>query len=244
MSRLAFTLAGITSLFALIGCALFTPGSTPTAPPAEPQEPPLDELWRYGPDGQGALLFTAQGIGFRTSPKADFVAVTYLADEQGGNPERLAFLTQQGEVAYEVNTRLLNPVYGLAPVGWSSDGSQFWAQMVAGPSPAAFLRLTAGSWQVRIYDVAPQSLSLDHDLNLDTGLLAFSNYPVMFDADAPARLVADQTPITLWVLNLETRELRIIAESIARPFDPRWLDIRTLEYNHPEEEGRVFVVLE
>ncbi|HLC04430.1 MAG TPA: hypothetical protein VJK02_15450 [Anaerolineales bacterium] len=129
--------------------------------------------------------------------------VTYLAAEEGGNPGRLAVFRPDGSLAYEVNARLLNADFGIGPVAWSTDGSEFWAEMEFGPSPVAFLRLTAGSWALRIYDVAGRALALDHSLHTDTGLAAFSNYLAMFDADT-----------------------------------------RTLEYNHPEEEGRVFVTQE
>jgi hypothetical protein len=209
-----------------------------------PEEPVLDELWRYSPDGQAALLFSGRAIDFRTSPNEEYLAVKHMATEEGGNPERLVFLTREGGLAYEVNTRLLNPDFSIGPVGWSTEGREFWAAMQFGQSPLAFLRLATGSWTLRLYDVSAQPLSLDHHLNTDTARLAFSNYPSIFDADATARLQQNQTPITLWVLDLETQELRTIATTIARPFHPRWLDARTLEYNHPEEEGRVFVILE
>ena len=209
-----------------------------------PGEPVLDELWRYSPDGQAALLFSGRAIDFRTSPNEEYLAVKHMATEEGGNPERLVFLTREGGLAYEVNTRLLNPDFSIGPVGWSTEGREFWAAMQFGQSPLAFLRLATGSWTLRLYDVSAQPLSPDHHLNTDTARLAFSNYPSIFDADATARLQQNQTPITLWVLDLETQELRTIATTIARPFHPRWLDARTLEYNHPEEEGRVFVILE
>ena len=211
---------------------------------AGPEEPVLDELWRYSPDGQAALLFSALAIDFRTSPNEEYVAVKHLATEEGGNPERLVFLNREGGLAYQVNTRLLNPVYIIDPVGWSNDGTEFWAALLAGPAPIAFLRLTAASWALRLYDVEAISPTLDHHLNTDSARLAFSDYPIMFDADAPARLVQNQTPITLWVLDLETQQLQTIATTIARPFHPQWLDARTLEYNHPEEEGRIFTILE
>jgi len=202
-----------------------------------------DELWRYSPEGQAGLLFSGRAISFLTAPDESFSAITYYVDEtESGSTSRMAFVRPDGSLVHEISGRLFFPGYDFQPLEWTG-GAELWAALVGGPQPMALLRVTPASWRLEVFDLTALSVG-EYDLNPDTAHLAFSDYPFMFDADAPARLVENQTPITLWVLDLETQELRSIATTIARPFGPRWLSATTLEYNHPEEEGRIFTILE
>jgi len=203
-----------------------------------------DELWRYSPEGQAGLLFSDQAISFLTAPDETLSAITYHIDEtESGSTSRMAFVRPDGSLVHQISGRLFFPGYDFQPLEWTGGGAELWAALVGGPQPMALLRVTPASWGLEVFDLTALSVG-EYDLNPDTARLAFSDYPFMFDADAPARLVENQTPITLWVLDLETQELQTIATTIARPFGPRWLSATTLEYNHPEEEGRIFTILE
>jgi len=203
-----------------------------------------DELWRYSPDGQAGLLFSGQAIGFLTASDENLSAITYYVDQtESGSTSRMAFVRPDGSLVHEISGRLFFPGYDFQPLEWTGGGSVLWAALVGGPRPMALLRVTPASWRLEVFDLTALSVG-EYDLNPEAARLAFSDYPFMFDADAPARLQENQTPITLWVLDLETQELRTIATTIARPFAPTWLSATTLEYNHPEEEGRIFTILE
>ena len=202
-----------------------------------------DELWRYGPDGQGALLFSGQAIDFRTAPDESYSAIAYSVDTEAGSAFRLAFVGPDGGLAHGINEVLFNPGYAFQPLEWTGDGGQFWAALQAGPRPMAFLRITPGSWKLEVFDLTALSLG-EYDLNTQTARLAFSDYPTMFDADSAAQFAQSQTTVTLWVLDLNSNQMQTIATTTGRPFGPTWLSATTLEYNHPEEEGRIFTILE
>jgi len=203
-----------------------------------------DELWRYSPEGQAGLLFSGQAISFLTAADENLSAITYSVDEsETGSTSRMAFVHPDGSLAHEISGRLFFPGYDFQPLEWTGGGGELWAALVGGPQPMALLRVTPASWRLEVFDLTALSVG-EYDLNPDTARLAFSDYPFMFDADAPARLVENQTPITLWVLDLNSNQMQTIATTIARPFAPMWLSATTLEYNHPEEEGRIFTILE
>ena len=156
-----------------------------------------DELWRYSPEGQAGQLFSGQAISFLTASDESLSAVTYHVDEtESGSTSRMAFVRPDGSLVHEVSGRLFFPGYDFQPLEWTGDSASLWAALVAGPQPMALLRITPGSWKLEVFDLTALSLG-EYDLNPETARLAFSDYPVMFDADAPARLQQNQTPTTL-----------------------------------------------
>ena len=203
-----------------------------------------DELWRYSPDGQAGLLFSGQAISFLTASDESLSAITYHVDEtESGSTSRLAFVRPDGSLVHEISERLFFPGYDFQPLEWMGDSTGLWAALVAEPQPMALLRITPGSWKLEVFDLTALSLG-EYDLNTETARLAFSDYPVMFDADSAAQFAQSQTIVTLWVLDLNSNQMQTIATTTARLFDPLWLSATTLEYNHPEEEGRIFTILE
>jgi hypothetical protein len=81
-------------------------------------------------------------------------------------------------------------------------------------------------------------LALDYALNPDRGLLAYSDYPLIFDADSVQRLEESGQPVTLYVHDLAAGSTETIAVSAADAFHPRWLDATTLEFDDLAGEGR------
>jgi len=200
-----------------------------------------NELWRYDSQGQGTLLYSAQGLDFRVASNESHMAVTYSYGEFGEN--KLAFLGPQGDLLQAFTADQLGgadldtPACSLEK--WSDDNKTLWGTLNWGPATLVFYRVTVDAWQVASYDVSQLSAHpAEYDLNANTGTLAYSDYPVMFDVQSVDEFKASQQPVTLFIYDLAGQSTQQIATSVAEPFKPHWLDDSHIECDDPAGEGR------
>ncbi|MCD4739339.1 MAG: hypothetical protein K8R89_08795 [Anaerolineae bacterium] len=202
-----------------------------------------DELWRYDRQGQGTCLHSAKGLDFRAASNGSYIAVTHSPDESGEN--RLALLNPQGDLVQEFTVDQLGSAdfqdtlaCGLEK--WSADSKTFWGTLGWGPTSLVFYSVLVDSWQVAAYDVSQLSIHrMEYDLNANIGKLVYSDYPVMFDMQRVEEFEASQQPVTLAIYEFDAQSSQEIATSVAKPFNPRWLDASSIEYDDPGGEGRI-----
>jgi hypothetical protein len=198
-----------------------------------------DELWKFSAPGEGTLIYPIKGLDFRVSPDESLIAVT------GGDTvgEQLLVLDGEGQVLHSYTPDQV--ISGLGPalsiiqlVDWAADGAALWVTS-GGPFPTNYTRIDTANETITIYEVVHLGPLSDAALNVNTGRLAFSDHPTFFDADSAQAFAESGTPVVLSVYDLETQASQVIAESVAKQFDPVWLDAITLEYNDPSKDGRV-----
>jgi len=79
----------------------------------------------------------------------------------------------------------------------------------------------------------------EFDINPRKEIIAFSNYPAMFDVDSVKEYEQSGAKVILIVYDLKTKVQQQIATSKTKKFGPKWVDENTLEYNNPSGTGRI-----
>jgi hypothetical protein len=201
-----------------------------------PDENWLDELWRYDIQGKGKMLFSKKGLDFRVAPNESYAAVAYQSTEDNAN--KVAFISENGEVVQDIN---VDPTgnYLENPNKWSDDNNSFWGELKMGPEPKYIFQITISSWSMTSYDVTQLSIGSEYELNANTGKIVYSDYPVFFTVDNRQQFLNSGKEVKLYLYDLISKNLQIIATSITKPFTPKWLDNYTIEYDDPNGGTRI-----
>lgn len=194
------------------------------------------ELWVYDQSGNGRKIAGAFNLDFRASPDWMTVAVS--------DNESLAFLDQNGN---EFSRLTIGQIAALLPSsqdamidleGWSQDGAKFWGKLTIASQILGFFETDSPGGDIQVYDLAGNPFSsFEYKINYNTGKLAFSDHPVFFDADSAERFKTSGQPVTLYLLDLPSKTLTVIANGTAMDFDPNWLGENKVEYNDPKNPG-------
>jgi hypothetical protein len=196
-----------------------------------------DELWRYDSAGQGTLLYSIQGLNFRVAPDESFIAVNAPSEPTDA---KVAFIDANGKVIHQAT---LNPAdgnpYGADSGQWSADSKSYWdiLQILAGS--VAVIRIDVADWQMASYPITHLKLGRERELNPNTGLLVYSDFPIFFDADSAQNFAASGKTVTLSIYDLKNQKVQAIATSTAKEFKPKWLSDNSIEYNDPKGTGRI-----
>ncbi len=198
-----------------------------------------DELWHYDRQGRGEKLFAGTGLDFRVTPNGQMIALQYAA----GFDLMLVFLKSPSEVVQEIDLSQLDETNANypSPETWNAQSSQFWGALRTGSKITAYFRIDTDTWEITKFDVSslPINTSGECALNGDTGKLAFSDYPAIFDAVSHQQFVDSQKPVSLFLFDLNSQVSQTIATSQAKEFKPAWLDDNTVEFNKPDSSGRL-----
>lgn len=201
----------------------------------------VDELWMYTAPGEGKQVYALKGLDFRVSPDEAYIAVTGGGVSVG---EQLVMLDGQGNELqrYTPDQVVTGPEPDMLLIGlldWSDDSTTLWLES-GGPGLTSFSRLTAATGEITLYDVLHLNIPRsDVALNVNAGKVAYSDYPMFFDATNAQEFKDSGTEVTLYIYVLDTQVLQEIAVSTAKEFDPVWLNPAMIEYNDPAGEGRV-----
>ncbi len=195
-----------------------------------------DELWRYDAGrAEGELLFSTQGLDFRVAPDLTMICIS--------TNEKVTVCDIKGKPLREYSpfsiTEQNRAAIGFFEVlGWSDDSKRFWLMMSEGGAPSVIIAVEISNWEMKIYATEEIGLSSEYDLNLNTGKIAMSDYPFVFDSDAESELIDSGKKMSLSVYDLEKNERQQIAESQAKPFNPKWVDDNRLEFDSPDGKGK------
>lgn len=199
----------------------------------------IDELWRYSADGEGHRLLSLQGLDFRASNDGSRIAITGYPDKTNGI--KLYIIRSSGVVIESYSKGALNAI-GLTFGGWV--GGDLWIRDQEAVDIYGLIRIDTNTLKAQRYDLKDLDLA-DSDLsfNLQSLKLAYSDYPVLFDTDSEADFVKDKTPVKLYVYDLKTHDCKQIAHTTAKPFNPKWLNESTLQYDSSKGGRRVKVTV-
>lgn len=207
-------------------------------------EEPFDEaintyqLWRIDNQPRPMLLYQIVnwfGFSFDVSSDGKYIAITNWGESMGD--ETFTLVDNQGKKLRDYAG--FNAPFHRVPLGWSRH--DYW--MGVGDIPrTAFIKVNAENLSVHTYDVnALKLVSDDYAFNLDTGKLAYSDYPEWTDNGTKQTTQALQQRnllVHLYLYDLESRTNIHIATASAKSFNPKWQD-GMLEYNSPTGSGRL-----
>lgn len=183
-----------------------------------------DELWKYDEKRNGLKLFSGQGFSFLVSPDNTKIALEVDGDLKLFNSSGQLIKNYSGYGGQLIESENK----------WSSDGKIFWGCLTLGPIPQKFYKIDTSTLQIDNFDVNNLNMgqSYELDLNADKGLVIYSDYPVMFDVDSSNRFAASGKTVNLFLYNFLTKEKQLIATSIAKRFNPKWINNTEFEYTN------------
>lgn len=197
-----------------------------------------DELWRYDQQKKGVKLFSNRGLDFRVSEDEKFIAVIGSGDNNVTG-ENLTFIKTDGTVLKIFSPNQLG-LENIRPIKWAT--SNFWVSGGYGPGIENIVKIEAINLQTTKFDVSSLSITIrigEFDLNPTKEKITFSNYPAIFDVDSRQEYEQSGAKVDLVVYDLKTKVQQQIATSITKKFEPKWIDENTLEYNNPNDTGRL-----
>ena len=204
------------------------------------------ELWRYGTDGKGTRLYSAQGLDFRVAPDERYIALR--VSDRKNTWEKLIFLDSSGNPVQEFTAEQLtaHDKKGHAPLPaslslleWSDNDEEFWGVISAGPSPQTVYEIDTNTWRATLYDISGLAIPKEYDLNVNTAKLVYSDCPQIYVADDAEEFARSQQQVTLFVYDLNSQNAQVIATAVAKCFHPRWLGDDTIEYSDPNGDDRI-----
>jgi hypothetical protein len=192
-----------------------------------------DELWRYNQQKQGQKLYSVRGLDFRVSDDEKMIAIVTneeftLLNNSGGKIKTF----QSSEVVVNPQN---SPMFGFLAWGTNS----IWIDNTFGPSLAGLVKIDTQTYSITKYDLSGLPAGPEFVINVCKEKIAFSNYPAMFDVDTVQEYERSGAKVNLVVYDLKSKTQQIIATSITKKFEPKWLDENTLEYNNPNGTGRI-----
>jgi LysM repeat protein len=209
-----------------------------------PDDTWTDELWRYDADGAGVKLYSTQGLDFRVAPDEKHIAIrreNLIFIDALGNP--LQEFTVEQLSSHEDKSREYPSVHA-ALLKWSDDSTTFWGALQSGPRPTTMYSIRVPSWELKAYDLSEPRIPWEYDLNANTGEIVYSDYPQVYDEFRLEEFQKSQRTVTLSVYDLSSQDVQIIATSVAKEFNPRWVDDEAIEYDHPDGEDRIVYTID
>lgn len=200
-----------------------------------------DELWKYTPQKKETEIFSVRGLDFRVAPNEKTIAIT------GDENNQLIFLADKGNELKRYNTMDFitgqesnddSPRIGL--LKWSDNSENFWGTLYELSWTVTIFNININTWTVNKYDISKLSVSMGPEaaLNANKGLLLYSDYPVMFDVTSVESFENSKKPVNLYVYDLKNQSQQQISSSIAKRFNPTWVDDNTIEFDAPNSTER------
>jgi hypothetical protein len=194
------------------------------------------ELWLYNAEGE-RMLFSSKGLDFRVAADESYIALVYPLPPDyfyGG----LGFLDLAGgEVLQEFAFEYIDEALSIGLAGWSDDSRALWVNFSRGPAPSLFSRVDIADWAVLDFDPGENIIGSDFDLDTNSGQIVFSDHPTFFEVMSAEAFSASGELVSLFVLNLDSGASMKIAESVAKPFDPFWMEGPAVGYTDPAGDG-------
>lgn len=196
-----------------------------------------DELWKIDSQKKETKLYSAKGFDFRVAPDEQNISITV---QVAGGVDELIMLDGQGQELKKFNINELSLAtdgISIEPLNWSDDSRVFWGNILFSKKPI-FFQIIVESWKINKYN-QPTNLAADYDLNPNTGILAYSDYPKFLDEESENNFISKKTIVNFYIYNLLTSSQRKITTSVANPFNPNWTSDSTVEYDNPTGSGKL-----
>lgn len=197
-----------------------------------------DKLWKYWKaNQQGVELFLNRGLDFRISNDENFIAIVGGEDNTAG--EKLILIKTKNNISkkFDLSQLNLNRESLLIPIEWS--GNDFWARGHIAAATSEIVKINAENSQIKTFNVLNLSInSREFSLNSVKEKIAFSTYPVILDINDAELFAQNGAKVNLIVYDLNSKAQQTIATSIAKSFEPKWINQNTLEFSNPIDNSR------
>lgn len=198
-----------------------------------------DELWKYDENNEGKKLYSCQGLDFRVSPNEKYISILDHNElciiDANGNKVKKYTIEELSNGEYKNEDELQVDVQG-----WSDDSQNFWGGVNDLYLPLQLFKISTGDWSRTEYDITQLSIGgAEFILNTNIGKIVFSDYPVIFDDISTSEFEASKEKVTLYYYDLIEKKLMPIDSSVAKMFNPQWIDDFTIEYDNPKGQDRI-----
>ncbi len=78
---------------------------------------------------------------------------------------------------------------------------------------------------------------------MKTGWICYSDYPMLRDIDTYNEFSQSGTEVNLFVYNIFTDKKIKVAKSVAKAFEPKWVDDYNFQYNDPNSGQKILYKL-
>jgi hypothetical protein len=203
-----------------------------------PDETWSDELWRYDSQKNGTKLYSTKGIDFRVHTDESLIAIiTNDAFSLLDNSGKTLKSFQSAEVIANPEA---SPMFGFLAWGQNS----IWMDNTFGPTLTGLVKIDTKTYAVTKYDLTDLPAGPEFTIDAYSEKLAFSNYPALLDVGSAEDYENSDAKVNLQVYDLNTKKQQLIATSITKRFEPKWIEKNTLEYNDPNSEKRIQKIIE
>lgn len=198
-----------------------------------------DELWKYDKNNEGKKLYACQGLDFRVSSNEKYISIEdhdglCIIDSEG-NKIKSYTIEELSNGKYKNEDELQVDMQG-----WSDDSLNFWGGVNNLWLPLKLFKINVVDWSITEYDMTQLSIGgTEFMLNTNTGKIVFSDFPITFDVDDLSEFEMSKEKVTLFYYDLVEKELIPIDSSVAKMFNPEWIDDFTIEYDNPKGQDRI-----
>ncbi len=198
-----------------------------------------DELWRYNQKGEKEKLYSSRGLDFRVANDESIISA-----ESDNN---LVVIDKAGNILKTFNgddlvTTIENKNPSIQIERVSSE--YIWLDQHFGPTTIGLTKIDLTNYEVKKFDLSKLTIGIEFALNTERELIAFTNYPAIFDEEGLNKFLSSQSEINLTLYYLNNKIEQIIATYVTKQFSPMWIDKNTLEYNNSAGDGKLLYSLE
>ena len=177
-----------------------------------------DELWRYDASGKGKKLYAKKGLDFRVNNDNTQIAIIGY--------KKLVFLDADGKITKEIeknelNSELTDDVY-IEPIGWAKNGQNLWVKISFTTDVYYFIKINIKTWEISSFENT-LPFQGEYILNIETGWIAYSDYPKFYDVDSRNEFQQTDEIISLNLYNLYTKETIEVDKAKTNQFKPEWI---------------------
>ncbi|MCH4886142.1 hypothetical protein EZV73_01115 [Acidaminobacter sp. JC074] len=194
----------------------------------------IRSLWCLTPSSKPKKLFEGTSFDFRVSPKGKYIAVEsldeiYILDTEGHLEKKLT----KGDLGLE-------DIFSLNLYMWNDQETSLWIESKDLMLTQAYIKLETNTWDYKIY-TNDDVFTDDYVLNPNTGLILYSDYPLMLDTITVDEFMENERLVTLYLLDLEEEKNYKIDSYLTNEFKPEWHSDEEFSYwmGHKWKSGSV-----
>lgn len=186
----------------------------------------VDTLWYYSPT-ETKKLYESQGLSFRVSANQTYIAVVT------GNQLVLIDQVNNTEATYPLETFSDEPGLQIQLMDWGRN-DVLWLSLIAQYETEAYIKLEASALDVDLYPNR-YVYTDDYAFNAKTGLMAYSDYPVMLDEIHLDDYLTSQVSTKLYLYDIERQKRKQIDIYTTNRFQPKWFSDEAFLYQRGQE---------
>jgi hypothetical protein len=188
------------------------------------------ELWKYDASGKGLSIATRVD-NFQVSQDGKLLALSNLPES--GDLTIMAADTTVLKVISHADVGIEDPEVFAVTTG------AFWVRETVGAETKLIVRVRVPSFEVDHIDLSDLGIGPEFELEPEGNRFVFSNYPDMYDVDTGQEFIQSKAKVNLAVYDLQTKKTVVIARSITKPFQPKWVGKDLIQFDDPGGKRRI-----